>query len=342
MLFQQLSNFAYVLITQTHGRYSNWILLNKCDLVSAAKVAELRAFLSRLNPAATILETSFARVQPLSQVLFTNAFDFDAVAHAPGWLQDLVGDHTSETDAYGFTSFVFRSRRPFAAGRFHAIVSGRRRPRNPRVQTDDDDHDDHDGKMARQSMVDTSSTTATTTTPATVAVEVEVASGTGGGGSGGGAAATRNDETDRGRASVFSGVLRSKGKFAVVEEPAARFIWSSSFSSRTVRRGGTATAAAVALAGQAVTAKTAPSKSFMGHSNNAVELVFIGIRMDEAGLRSTLEDALATDAEISRAAAQAKTSAQPLAHPWRHAAAEGRGTATPTAAALAEASSSWR
>lgn len=97
------------------------IVLNKLDLIDAAERDRLMAILRRLNPRARIEPAEFGRV-PLDRVLATGLFDFDAASQAPGWLQELRGTHTPETEAYGIGSFVYRARRPFHPQRFHELV----------------------------------------------------------------------------------------------------------------------------------------------------------------------------------------------------------------------------
>ncbi|RBL79264.1 GTP-binding protein [Streptomyces cavourensis] len=88
------------------------MVLNKTDLVGAPDLARLEAILRKLNPRADIVRGEFGRV-PLSRVLDTGRFDFDAAAQAPAWLTALRGEHVSESEEYGIGSFVFRARRPF-------------------------------------------------------------------------------------------------------------------------------------------------------------------------------------------------------------------------------------
>lgn len=95
------------------------IVLNKTDLMSAEAISQLEAILASLNPRARIVHSSFGKVA-LDSVLDTGLFDFDAAADAPGWLQELRGEHVPETEEYGIASFVYRQRRPFHPARLHA------------------------------------------------------------------------------------------------------------------------------------------------------------------------------------------------------------------------------
>jgi len=88
------------------------LLLNKTDLMSAEEIAKLEGLLKTFNPRANIIHSSFGKV-PLDQVMDTGLFDFDQAAEAPGWLQELRGEHVPETEEYGISSFVYRSRKPF-------------------------------------------------------------------------------------------------------------------------------------------------------------------------------------------------------------------------------------
>ncbi|WP_369062863.1 zinc metallochaperone GTPase ZigA [Burkholderia gladioli] len=97
------------------------IVLNKIDLISDAERERLMAILRGLNPRARIELAEFGKV-PLERVLGTGLFDFDEASKAPGWLQEMRGTHTPETDEYGIRSFVYRARRPFHPQRFHELI----------------------------------------------------------------------------------------------------------------------------------------------------------------------------------------------------------------------------
>lgn len=99
------------------------IVLNKVDLVSEEEREQLIAILAGLNPRARIEISEFGKV-PLERVLNTGLFDFDQASQAPGWLQELRGTHTPETEEYGIRSFVYRARRPFHPQRFLDFIEG--------------------------------------------------------------------------------------------------------------------------------------------------------------------------------------------------------------------------
>ncbi|WES67233.1 zinc metallochaperone GTPase ZigA [Superficieibacter sp. HKU1] len=97
------------------------LVLNKTDLINDARREKLTAILRSLNSRAKIITARFGQV-PLDQVLDTGLFDFDKAAEAPGWLKELRGEHTPETEEYGIASFVFRARRPFHPARFWQVM----------------------------------------------------------------------------------------------------------------------------------------------------------------------------------------------------------------------------
>ncbi|MDG1286563.1 MAG: zinc metallochaperone GTPase ZigA [Rickettsiales bacterium] len=97
------------------------IVVNKADLVSTDDLQRLIAILTTLNPRARIAPAEFAKVD-LDEILDTGLFDFEQAEQAPGWLQELRGEHIPETEEYGISSFVYRSRRPFHPERFKQLV----------------------------------------------------------------------------------------------------------------------------------------------------------------------------------------------------------------------------
>ncbi len=100
--------------------FADVLVLNKLDLVSAEDAGRLEAMLHHLNPGAKLVRAEHGRV-PLDQILDTGLFDFERAARAPGWLAELRGEHTPETEEYGISSFAYRARAPFHPARLWAL-----------------------------------------------------------------------------------------------------------------------------------------------------------------------------------------------------------------------------
>ncbi len=101
--------------------FANVIILNKCDLVSAAERNTLKTILRKLNAEARILEAEQGNV-PLGEILHTKMFDFEKTSQSAGWIAELEKEHTPETEEYGISSFVYRSRAPFHPARFWHFI----------------------------------------------------------------------------------------------------------------------------------------------------------------------------------------------------------------------------
>jgi G3E family GTPase len=115
-------NVADLLIDQIE--FANVILISKIDLISSDEIINLKAVLHRLNPDADIVPMVMGQVD-LHKVLNTGQFDFEKAEQAPGWLKELRGEHTPETDEYGISSFVYSARRPFHPQRFYEYLHDR-------------------------------------------------------------------------------------------------------------------------------------------------------------------------------------------------------------------------
>lgn len=102
--------------------FANVIIINKTDLVSPSKTEQLKAIIRKLNPEARIITSVEAQVD-INQIVNTGLFDFNKASLAAGWIKELEGEHTPETEEYGISSFVFRDRRPFHPSRFWKYVN---------------------------------------------------------------------------------------------------------------------------------------------------------------------------------------------------------------------------
>ncbi len=113
-------NVADLLMEQIE--FCDVLVINKIDLISDQARSALRAALKHLNPQARIVEVQHGQV-PLDAIFDTGLFDFVKAAQAPGWLKELRGQHTPETEEYGITSHVYRARRPFHPQRLYDFLA---------------------------------------------------------------------------------------------------------------------------------------------------------------------------------------------------------------------------
>jgi len=97
--------------------FANVIILNKEDLVTKDELKELQAIIHSLNPDAQIIKTCHSQVK-LNNIINTGLFDYEKAEASAGWLKELENEHVPETEEYGISSFVFRSRKPFHPHRF--------------------------------------------------------------------------------------------------------------------------------------------------------------------------------------------------------------------------------
>ncbi len=100
--------------------FADVIVLNKLDLVSKDQVLEVEAIVKALNPGAKLLTTTRGQV-PLDWVLDTGLFDYDKAERSAGWIRELQGEHTPETEEYGISSFCYRTAQPFDAEKLWAF-----------------------------------------------------------------------------------------------------------------------------------------------------------------------------------------------------------------------------
>ena len=101
--------------------FADVLLLSKIDLISQHEREELMAILRSLNARAQIVPMVMGEV-PLARILDTGLFDFDQAAQAPGWLQELRGEHVPETEEYGIAASTWQARRPLHPQRFFDFI----------------------------------------------------------------------------------------------------------------------------------------------------------------------------------------------------------------------------
>ncbi|VVE60158.1 cobalamin synthesis protein P47K [Pandoraea anapnoica] len=102
--------------------FADVVVVSKVDCVDALQLDAVKALITGLNPSAKIVLGERGQV-PLNEVLGTGLFDPVRAEQMAGWAQALVGEHASEADTYGVTSFVLRQREPMHPARFAAFMS---------------------------------------------------------------------------------------------------------------------------------------------------------------------------------------------------------------------------
>lgn len=107
-------NISHLLIDQVE--FANVILINKTDLVDEKKLSLIEATIKRLNPVAKLFRTMHSEID-LNNILNTRLFDYETTSVSAGWIRELENEHTPETQEYGISSVVLRTRRPFHPGR---------------------------------------------------------------------------------------------------------------------------------------------------------------------------------------------------------------------------------
>ncbi|MEM1029631.1 MAG: zinc metallochaperone GTPase ZigA [Myxococcota bacterium] len=101
--------------------FADVIVLNKMDLMSPNEASEVEAILRALNPGAELIRATESNV-PLDRVLDTGRFDYERAANSAGWIRELEGNHTPETEEYGISSFTYRTHHPFDAEKLWALI----------------------------------------------------------------------------------------------------------------------------------------------------------------------------------------------------------------------------
>ena len=104
--------------------FCSTLVLNKCDLVTPAQVAELKGLVRGLQKDAVIVEASQCDV-PMEEILDTGRFDFDEAFNSAVWVDAM--EHPEEHEdpevlEYDITTFVYRRRKPFNIDKLTAFA----------------------------------------------------------------------------------------------------------------------------------------------------------------------------------------------------------------------------
>jgi G3E family GTPase len=114
-------NIVDLLVDQVE--FANVILINKTDLISPYELEQLERILNQLNTRAKILCTTESRVD-LKEIMGTSLYSLSESEQHPAWLSVPRGEEETETQEYGISNFVYRSRRPFHPKRLTDALDG--------------------------------------------------------------------------------------------------------------------------------------------------------------------------------------------------------------------------
>lgn len=101
--------------------FADVILVSKTDLAKEDDIQRLMAILKTLNTEAKIVAIAHGQVD-IDAVINTGLFDFERAQQAPGWLQEMRGEHVPESEEYGIGSFNYVARRPFHPDKFYQFL----------------------------------------------------------------------------------------------------------------------------------------------------------------------------------------------------------------------------
>ena len=108
--------------------FCNFIILNKCDLLSADQLKEVESIVRDFQPRAPIIHSVNGDID-IEKIMTTKPFNYDqidsssAIQKATATLTQPGRKNNGCVDEYGITSFVFEARRPFNRTRFMEFVN---------------------------------------------------------------------------------------------------------------------------------------------------------------------------------------------------------------------------
>ncbi|KAI7258650.1 cobW-domain-containing protein [Hortaea werneckii] len=144
--------------------FADVIVLNKTDMVDAKTKQRILSLMKKLNHRAKIIETSYGKLD-VKEIVNTGMFNLEAAQTGYGWLQDLHemtlrqvnGKKTvtpkPETEEYNVRNFVYVRRRPFHPRRLFELIHDKFILQQP-ADEDEEDGQDEDAEDDDVSMDD--------------------------------------------------------------------------------------------------------------------------------------------------------------------------------------------
>ncbi|TDZ21764.1 putative metal chaperone YciC [Colletotrichum orbiculare MAFF 240422] len=134
--------------------FADVIVLNKIDMVTKTDLARVLDLIKKLNPRAKILQSNYGKID-VNEIVNTNTFDLKVAQSGVGWLQDLHamtvrevnGRKTvtpkPETEEYNVRNFIYTRTKPFHPRRLWALLYDKF-ILQMEAPEDDDDEDEMD------------------------------------------------------------------------------------------------------------------------------------------------------------------------------------------------------
>ena len=102
--------------------FADLIVLTKTDLVDIDATERVVRLIRALNPDTRIEIAPYGQIS-VGMLFDSSRFDPDSTGAFPGWAQALNGEHIPESEEFGITNFVYRSRWPFHPGRLFNLLT---------------------------------------------------------------------------------------------------------------------------------------------------------------------------------------------------------------------------
>lgn len=283
--------------------FANVVIVNKIDAVDKQTLGRVKAYVKTLNPTAKIIESKFSKVN-VKEMLNTGVFNFAEAVASPGWLRSLhemtVMDVQGrkrvapkpETLEYGIGSFVYRARRPFDPLKLYRLIEGKFILLQEEPEDEGDDEDDEDDNANDAGSVSDKNTASAGSDSDKMTDDGEDKP----------PMSDKEILANKKASPHFGGLHRSKGIFWLATRPFQMGSWSTAGAMLTL---GSEMPWFCCVPeedwGADADTVAAIRKDYEGEwGDRRQELVFIGEKLDVAGLTKMLDSCLLNRAEMRK------------------------------------------
>ncbi|ODV77779.1 cobW-domain-containing protein [Suhomyces tanzawaensis NRRL Y-17324] len=290
--------------------FADVIIVNKVSSMKKKNRKKISKIIKSLNPIAKVIHADYCNVD-IKDVVNTKRFDFEKASTSAGWLQSInemtiregFGNKNQstltpkpETEEYGITNFVYKSRRPFHPERLYKMMydkfviieqSGIDESENTNESGEqfeqllDEEQEDEgeDEELENDSQSEDGDTDDDS--------DLELPE------------LTEKQLLKNKKRSAFGPMLRSKGFFWIASRHIIRGEWSSA-GSMLHMKGGIPWFAVTGPSYFPPEARKLIEKDMQGeYGDRRNELVFIGVNIDKRRISSALDSCLLTDEEFA-------------------------------------------